>query len=111
MSMGELDEIRDRVKTLEVQMADVRADATAARALATAADRGVSEVRVELRPHTGVLNALRETQLEHGRQIAEHGRQIVGLRTEMREGFAKIDVGVVRISTLLANHLGRSGQG
>jgi diadenosine tetraphosphatase ApaH/serine/threonine PP2A family protein phosphatase len=116
--MSQINEIRDRLKRLEVQVVDVGADAAAARVLATAVDRDVSEVRVELRAHTGVLNALRETQLEQGQQIAEHGQllaehgqQIVGLRTEMREGFAKVDLGMMRISTLLTNHLGKPDQG
>jgi len=42
----------------------------------------VSEVRAELRPHVLRLNALRQTQLEQGREISE-------LRHEMRDGLAR----------------------
>jgi hypothetical protein len=40
-------------------------EAAAARALAAGADRDVADYRAELRGHTRVLSALRETQLEH----------------------------------------------
>jgi uncharacterized protein involved in exopolysaccharide biosynthesis len=51
-------------------------------------------VRSELRAHTRSLNALRETQLEQGREIA-------GLRAEMTEGFAKVHTGMAQITVLL----------
>ncbi|MDQ4032611.1 MAG: hypothetical protein M3332_10230 [Actinomycetota bacterium] len=64
------------------------------------ADRDVSEVRAELRAHTQALNALRETQLEQGREIREQGR-------EMRDGFATVAVGVAQITALLTVAGGR----
>lgn len=62
--------------------------------LAGAADRDVSEFRAELRAHTSTLNALRETQVEQGHEIA-------GLRSEMRDGFTKVNLGVAQIVALL----------
>lgn len=59
----------------------------------------MAEVRAELRAHTQALNALRDTQLEHVREMregfAKHGQ-------EMREGFAKQATGMTRITALLA---------
>ncbi|MGH3469732.1 MAG: hypothetical protein ACRDQF_18580 [Thermocrispum sp.] len=74
--MTEPNDLDRRVSRLENEMADMRGevattriDAAAARALAAGADHDVSEVRGELRAHTAALNALRETQLEQGRDL------------------------------------------
>jgi hypothetical protein len=69
-----------------------RADSAAARVLAAGADRDVSDVRTELRAHTQALNALRETQLEQGR--------------EMRDGFATVAVDMAQITALLTERNG-----
>jgi hypothetical protein len=58
------------------------------------ADRDVAAFRQEMRGHTRVLNALRETQLEQGRTLreqsrtlAEHGRELGALReTQLEQG-------------------------
>ena len=68
-----------------------------ARVLAAVADRDVSEIRAELRAHTQGLNALRETQLEQGREITN-------LRQEMREGF------VTRDSSLSSQSMSATGR-
>lgn len=94
-------ELRERV-------ALAGADATAARVLASGADRDVSEVRAELRAHTKTLSALRETQLEHGVRLGGledrfaglEGR-FAGLETEMRTGFATMGAGMAGITALL----------
>jgi len=56
--------------------------------LAAGADREVSEMRTELRAHTQTLNALRETQLDFGREMGEgfaaQGQRVDGL--ERRSG-------------------------
>jgi len=65
------------------ELAVVRQEAAAARALAAGADRDVAEYRAELRAHTRTLNALRETQLEH---YAEHKADA----TEIKTGIAQI---------------------
>ncbi|MPZ84748.1 MAG: hypothetical protein GEV28_31940 [Actinophytocola sp.] len=89
--MSEPDNLDERVTRLERDMADVRQDAAAARVLAGAADRDVSEMRVELRAHTRSLHALRETQVEQGREMREGFAELRGeLRGEMREGFAEL---------------------
>jgi DNA anti-recombination protein RmuC len=122
------------VTQLREQLALTISDAGAARMLAAGADHDVSEVRAELRAHTQALNALRETQLEQGREMregfAEQGRRIdeQGQRIdeqtrrideqtrrideqtrEMREGFATLATGMAQITTLLTNLAGTEG--
>ena len=48
----------------------------------------------QLRSHTRVLNALRETQVEQGRALAD-------LRVEMRAGFVTLATGMADITRLL----------
>jgi hypothetical protein len=108
--LSELDEIRDRVTRLEGQMAEIRADAAAARVLAGAADRDVAEFRGELRAHRSLLNALRETQLEQGQLLADHGVRLDRLERKVDEGFTKVGLGMAQITALLTDHLGRPGQ-
>lgn len=92
------------VARLREQVALTSSDAAAARVLAAGADRDVSEVRAELRAHTQGLNALRETQLDQGREMREQGR-------EMREGFATLATGMAQITALLTNITGSERDG
>jgi chromosome segregation ATPase len=97
------------VAQLREQVALSNANAEAARVLAAGADRDVAEVRAELRAHTQALNALRETQLEQGREIREQGRQIREQGREMREGFATLATGMAKITALLTQSGGLEG--
>ena len=100
--------LEHEVTELREQVTLARSDATAARVLAGGADRDVSEVRAELRAHTQGLNALRETQLEQGRAIAELrqdlgelSQDVGGLRQEMQGGFATMATGMAQLTALL----------
>ncbi|MBV9141473.1 MAG: hypothetical protein JO115_11240 [Pseudonocardiales bacterium] len=118
------DDIETRLSIVEGDLAELRqqlaltsSEAAAARVLAAGADRDVSEVRAELRAHTQALNALRETQVDFSRQLADHGRRLDALdrrmdalerefdalRREMREGFATLATGMAQITALLTN--------
>jgi isocitrate lyase len=106
----------DEVGRLKDGVIVSRADAAAARVLAGGADRDVSDVRTELRAYRQALNALRETQLEQGQQIAElraelrsdvgglrsemHA-EIGSLRSEMQRGFGMVHTGMAQIVALL----------
>jgi chromosome segregation ATPase len=119
------DDIETRLAIVEREVARLReqvalssSDAAAARVLAAGADRDVSEVRAELRAHTQGLNALRETQLEQGREITtlrqdlvELGREMRGQGREMREGFATLATGMAQITALLTNITGSERDG
>ncbi|MPY78254.1 MAG: hypothetical protein GEV04_07120 [Actinophytocola sp.] len=107
--MTEPDDLSQRVNALEAQgrsqredVATARSDAAAARVLAAAADRDVSEVRAELRAHTSSLNALHETQVEQGRVLNEHSR-ILGAHSEM---LGTLQAGVTQIVELLTERRG-----
>lgn len=88
-----LEELERRVATLEAELAIVRQEAAAARALAAGADGDVADVRAELRGHTRVLGALRETQVAH---YADH-----------KADTAEIKAGIAQISTLLGRLIDR----
>lgn len=78
--MGSLEELEQRIAAMEAELAIVRQEAAAARALAAGADRDVAEYRAELRGHTRVLSALRETQLDH---YAEHKADAVEIKSRL----------------------------
>lgn len=71
------------------------------RALVAITDRDVAEFRSAQRAQQHVLMALRETQLEQGRSIAEQGRRISALETEVRTGFATVLAAVRAITDCL----------
>lgn len=79
--------LEQEVDQLREQSVATRSDAAAARVLAAGADHEVSDVRTELRAHTRVLSALRETQLEQNKK--------------MTEGFTMLNMGMVQITALL----------
>ncbi|TDP96154.1 hypothetical protein [Labedaea rhizosphaerae] len=68
-----------------------RAQAAAARALASGADHDVADVRQQLRAHTQTLNALRQTQLDHYREFTD-------FRTETQANFAKINENFAKVN-------------
>ncbi len=99
--MANLEDLETRVTALENQMQYTRQDAAAARVLAGTADRDVSEFKQTLNGHTKVLNAMRETQIEHGQNISGLKTDVADLRTEMQSGFTKINVSMEQMSRLL----------
>jgi hypothetical protein len=80
--VSDIDDLRARLVVVEDQVTQLAEDAAATRALAAMADRDVAAFRQEMRGHTRVLNALRETQLEQGRTLQEHTRML-GEHTRM----------------------------
>lgn len=90
--MAEDEDIAQRLSALEASAGELRArwaeaaaDSAASRTLARGADRDVSEVRAELRAHTSVLNALRTTQVEHGRVLGGQTVALDALQQEQAE--------------------------
>jgi hypothetical protein len=74
--------------------------------LAAGADRDVSEVRAELRAHTGVLNALRDTQREFAEQLRETSKQLREMDRRMANGFTTVHTGMQHITVLLERAIG-----
>jgi hypothetical protein len=66
-------------------------------------DRDVAAMQVELRAHTRSLIALRQTQVEQGREMREGFARV---DTEMREGFSVLAIGQAQITALLTAQLG-----
>jgi hypothetical protein len=104
------DNIEGRFTRVERDVASLRDDVTTARVLAAAADRDVSEVR-ELRAHTQVLNALRETQLDLRQTQLQQGQKIDNLEREMRRGFSVLNTGMAQMTTLLEGIAGSNQSG
>ncbi|MGQ0625163.1 MAG: hypothetical protein ACT4PP_11020 [Sporichthyaceae bacterium] len=113
-----------RVSSLEAEMTQPRvdvarsvSDAAAARVLAGGADRDVSEMRAELRAHTGVLNALRETQLEMKQesdrrfdQVDRRFDQVEGRLGEVDRRFGQVDAGLRQIAGMLQTLIDQDAQ-
>jgi chromosome segregation ATPase len=76
--------LEERVSDLETEMAEVRF-------LATKAEREVSDVQTVLRGHTGTLNAIREDQVDQGKELAKVKVEVKSVRAEMHNGFIRID--------------------
>jgi chromosome segregation ATPase len=76
-----MDEIRDRLGAVEAKVTQFQYDLHLVRGFASLADRDVGEFRGTLVAHVQALNALRETQLEQGRQLDDL-RQVVDGHTE-----------------------------
>ena len=98
---------------IERRLKAAESDAAAARVLAAGADRDCSEMKAELRSHTTVLNAVRETQVEqgktlaeHSKTLAEHGQAIARLEKTMNEGFAKTEQQFAKVGQGMAHIVG-----
>jgi hypothetical protein len=113
--MSEPAELTGRVTRLEHEMAEVRF-------LATKAEKDASDCKVVLHGHTGVLNAIREDQVEQGKKLAKLDNRLgkvenemrsgfADVRSEMRSGFAVLAQGQAHITDLLTRHLGEAGDG
>ena len=85
--MSSFDDYGRRLAAVEAELPLLRAEAVATRALAAGADQDVADVRTEVRAHTGMLNALRETQVahynEHKADAAELKADIAQIKTDM----------------------------
>jgi chromosome segregation ATPase len=119
------DDLENRVERLEAEVVRLkdglevsRAGAAAARVLAGGVDRDMSEIRAEMRAHRQSLNALRETQVEMGRQLgtareelrSEMRSEIGGLRSEVQQGFGMVHTGLAQITALIRG-IEQRGQG
>lgn len=115
--MGSIEELEARVGALETQMRSVRQDAAAARVLAGGADRDVSAFGAKLDAQQQLLEALRETQIEHGRRLDGHdGRfdhleqRFDSLESQMWQGFTNLERGQNVILDLLRRRNGHDGE-
>ncbi|KAB1924103.1 hypothetical protein F8271_30715 [Micromonospora sp. ALFpr18c] len=106
-----LDELAQRVATLEAEVGVLRQEAAAARALASGADRDVADYRAELRGHTRTLGALlRETQLEQGQAITGLGEKVDQLTATVGHLRDQHGAHLTEIVGLLNRLIDRDGQ-
>src|SRR5215475_7926966 len=92
MRVSELNDIRQRVTDLEVEIELRKSRWDARRAgdlFAVMVDWDLADLRAMFSGHRRVLQALRDTQFEQGRELAEHGEALTALRkTQVEHGEA-----------------------
>lgn len=107
----------DRIAKLEDELPeaiavahDARDHASMANILADGAYTLAKDVRATQRAHTRSLNALRETQVEHGQRLDRlEGKvdrleeKMDGLNLKFDEGFAMVSLGMSQIQALIRN--------
>jgi hypothetical protein len=86
--------IPERVTKPEQRLPEVARKADKASYLARKSSEDVATFGQKLNAHTKLLEALRVTQVEHGKRFDS-------LESEMRKGFATIHVGMRHITALL----------
>ncbi|MGN5378599.1 hypothetical protein ACQ4WX_17550 [Streptomyces lasalocidi] len=74
-----MDELRRRVEALEAQVHDVAEEQAATRHLAVNSDRDVAALQEQRRADVQLMQALRQTQLEHGKTLEEHSKLLGAL--------------------------------
>lgn len=109
--MGSPKDLDGRVRAVETQMREVRQSNAETRVLAQGADRDVSAFGARLDAHLRLLEALRETQIEHGERLSAHDQRFDRLESEMRRGFSTLAIGQAEILALLRRSDDASGDG
>jgi hypothetical protein len=82
--------LEDRVAELEREMVEVRH-------MAGRTDREVSDLHVTLKGHTGVLNAIREDQVDQGKKLALVENRMGNLERAVHDGFTKVDENFAKV--------------
>jgi chromosome segregation ATPase len=99
--VNEPNHLHDRLDAQDSHVHAAYLTAASAHSLARKTDRDISDLQTPIRASTGLLNALRDTQLDQGRQLAKHGEQLAKQGeqltrhgeqlTELRNGLAIVD--------------------
>jgi DNA-binding Lrp family transcriptional regulator len=106
-TVSDIDGLNIRLTAVEDKVARLTDDGVTTRAVAALADRDVSEFKAAMSGHTRVLNALRETQIEHTAVFAEHGAILAEHSTILAEHstiLAEHSTILAEHSTILAEH-------
>jgi hypothetical protein len=78
-------DLETRVQALEADVTRLREDGVTTRMMAALADRDAAEARTAGRADTGVLQALRDTQIEQGRTLQTLAGAVGGLNTQVAD--------------------------
>jgi len=104
-----------RVTKLEREMKEVQNQGSAARLLASGAHEDTGTIGAKLNAQTSVLEKLRETQVEQGKEITSLRTEVAtltndvhqldtkveGLETEMRAGFTEMRAGFTKLTEMI----------
>ncbi len=107
---AESNNLESRVTALEQKLRVVTADAAAARVLAGGAHWDVSAMQDQLCAHTKLLNALRETQIEHGDKLGRIEGRFDGLERRLDGVDAKYELVDTRFDRVEARLDGLEGR-
>ncbi|MDQ1305477.1 MAG: hypothetical protein QG671_1308 [Actinomycetota bacterium] len=88
------------MQALETAVERLLEDGAATRVIAAMADRDTAEIRTTHRAATGVLNALRETQLEQGQTLQTLAGAVAGLTIHVVD----LDIKVTALADGQAHH-------
>ncbi|MEU8586902.1 hypothetical protein AB0C59_07835 [Streptomyces sp. NPDC048664] len=77
--MSEYDELRHRLEAVETRVDEVAQQQASTRRLAVGADQDVAALQQQRRADMQVIRALRDTQLEQGRTLKQHGELLGAL--------------------------------
>lgn len=105
--MGEIEELRRRLEALEAQVHEVVEQQATTRHLAVNSDRDVAALQEQRRADRQLFHALRETQLEQGRTLREHGELLGALvkgQIEHGKALAEHSKVLAEQSKVLAEH-------
>jgi len=108
----------DRVTALETTVKELSDRLTMEAGLAASRDRDISEIKLTLGVHGRLLQALAETQADHGRMLTDHGRILADhgriladhtqLLTELRADVTELKQGMGTIVTMLTTLIERN---
>jgi NADPH-dependent ferric siderophore reductase len=73
---GEIEELRRRPEALEARLDEVAEQQAATRHLAVDSDRDVAALQEQRRADVQLMQALRQTQLEHSKTLEAHTRTL-----------------------------------
>jgi chromosome segregation ATPase len=110
VSALELDDIRRRVTPLETEMSELRESQWASRRAAdlfSIVDRDLADINAKVSGHKRVLQALCDTQLEQGRELAEQRgilTEHTSILTEHSEALTALREGLAGQAGVLAKH-------
>jgi len=85
------DDTRREVQRLRRDVDRLAVESSETRRLAAMADRDGADLRARFDNQRGLLNALRATQVEHGKTLLEHGEALGGLTLQVAALDAKVD--------------------
>ncbi|MER6067388.1 hypothetical protein ABT187_00710 [Streptomyces sp. NPDC001817] len=74
--MSEIEELRRRLEALEAEVHDMREEQAATRHLAVNSDRDVAALQEQRRADVQLMQALRQTQLEHSKVLEAHSKTL-----------------------------------